>query len=71
MMMTIDYGYLEIRYNRAYIQVAGIDIIEDCEGNNYEVCQNMNGKLQLFEVQGLNNPITYQIDMNNKIEGGF
>lgn len=48
---TIKYGYLLIRYDKAYTNDT-IDTIEDCQGNFYEIRTNLNGKLIALEVKG-------------------
>jgi hypothetical protein len=42
---TIKYGELEIRYNPNFTRDRVIDIVEDAEGNVYEIKENLNGKL--------------------------
>jgi hypothetical protein len=43
---TLNYGFLPIRYNEAYLHDGIIDIIEESNSENiYEVRQNQNGKL--------------------------
>jgi hypothetical protein len=44
-LKTINYEYIQIRYDKAYIMDEIIDIIEDTDGNQYEIMTNLNGKL--------------------------
>ena len=42
---TLDYGQLEVRYKNEYCKSEIVGLIQDCDGNYYEVKENFNGKL--------------------------
>ena len=44
-IITLDYGILEVRYKNEYCKSDIVDLIQDCEGNYYEVKENDKGKL--------------------------
>lgn len=49
-VLTLDYGYLPIRYNKDFTESLGLDLIEVGPDEFYEVRKNQNGKLVLVEV---------------------
>lgn len=48
---TLDYGTLEIRFDKTYFNNSTGSIIEDLEGNLYEIGTNFNGKLIALKLK--------------------
>lgn len=47
---TLDYGRVEVKYDKGYMNDEVIDIIETCDMKYYEIRLNLNGKLVAVEI---------------------
>lgn len=48
---TIDYGPLDVRYQKEFTRNVIVDTFTDSEGNFYEVRPNLDGKLVALLVE--------------------
>lgn len=48
---TLDYGEILIRYDKTYIFNEVLDLIETCDGTQYEIRTNFNGELVAIKIE--------------------
>lgn len=49
---TLKYGEVLIRYDKSYIFNEVLDLIETCDGTQYEIRKNFNGELVAIKTEG-------------------